>query len=147
VGAPDYFRDGPVDKVWGIGNVPLAFSPRVSDPTELAFVKHEKPDAPDLVACILQKEPARQLVNLKGIPIMILTSEAGFHATSDHCNSLFLKQAGADNDFIRLPDIGIHGNSHYLMLEKNSMEIAGVVAVWLGWRVTPAEAKEATTGR
>jgi pimeloyl-ACP methyl ester carboxylesterase len=147
VGAPDYFRDGPVDKVWGIGNVPLAFSPRVSDPSELAFVKQEKPDAPDLVSCFLQKEPARQLVNLKSIPIMILTSEAGFHATSDHCNSLFLKQAGVDNDFIRLPDIGIHGNSHYLMLEKNSMEIAGVVADWLGRRVTPAEAKEATTGR
>jgi pimeloyl-ACP methyl ester carboxylesterase len=147
VGAPEYFKDGPVDKVWGIGNVPLAFSPRVSDPTELAFVKQEKPDAPDLVACILQKEPARQLVNLKSIPIMILTSEAGFHATSDHCNSLFLKQAGVDNDFIRLPDIGIHGNSHYLMLEKNSMEIAGVVADWLARRVTPAEAKELTTGR
>ena len=78
---------------------------------------------------------------------MILTSEAGFHATSDHCNSLFLKQAGVDNDFKRLPDIGIHGNSHYLMLEKNSMEIAGVVADWLGRRVTPAEAKETTTGR
>ncbi|HMA75552.1 MAG TPA: alpha/beta hydrolase, partial [Xanthobacteraceae bacterium] len=147
VGAPDYFRDGPVDKVWGIGNVPLAFVPQVSDPSELAFLKQEKPDAPDLVSCILQREPARQLVNLKSIPIMILTSEAGFHATSDHCNSLFLKQAGVDNDFIRLPDIGIHGNSHYLMLEKNSMQIAGVVADWLGRRVTPAEAKEATTGR
>jgi hypothetical protein len=60
---------------------------------------------------------------------------------------LFLKQAGVDNDFIPLPDIGIHGNSHYLMLEKNSMQIAGVVADWLGRRVTPAEPKEATTGR
>jgi exonuclease III len=48
---------------------------------------------------------------------------------------------------VGLPDIGIHGNSHYLMLEKNSMEIAGVVADWLGRRVTPAEAKEATTQR
>src|SRR5215813_7902939 len=142
VGAPDYFRDGPVDKVWGIGNLPVAFAPQVSDPSELAFVKQEKPDAPDLVACILQKEPARQLVNLESIPILILTSEAGFHATSDHCNSLFLKQAGVDYDFIRLPDIGIHGNSHYLMLEKNSMQIAGVVADWLARRVTPAEAKE-----
>jgi hypothetical protein len=33
------------------------------------------------------------------------------------------------------------------MLEKNSMEIAGVVADWLGRRVTSAEAKEETTGR
>ena len=103
-------------------------------------MKQEKPDGADLVPCFLQKEPARQLVNLKGIPIMILTGEAGFHATSDHCNALFLKQAGVDSDFVRLPDIGIHGNSHYLMLEKNSVQIAGVVADWLGKRVTPAEA-------
>jgi pimeloyl-ACP methyl ester carboxylesterase len=147
VGAPDYFKDGPVNKAWGIGNIALAYTPQVSDPSELAFVQQDKPAAPDLVSCILQKEPARQLVNLKDIPILILTSEAGFHATSDHCNSLFLTQAGVDNDFIRLPDIGIHGNSHYLMLEKNSIEIAGVVANWLGKRMTPAEAKETTTGR
>jgi pimeloyl-ACP methyl ester carboxylesterase len=139
IGAPDYFRDGSANKAWGIGNIPLGYAPQVSDPSELAFVKQEKPDAPDLVPCFLQKEPARQLVNLKGIPIMILTGEAGFHATSDHCNARFLKQAGVDSDFVRLPDIGIHGNSHYLMLEKNSMQIAGVVADWLGKRVTPTE--------
>jgi hypothetical protein len=51
-----------------------------------------------------------------------------------------------DNDFIRLPDIGIHGNSHHLMLEKNSIKMAGVIADWLGKRVKPPEAKETTTG-
>jgi hypothetical protein len=61
-------------------------------------------------------------------------------------NSLFLEQAGVDNHFIWLPDIGIHGNSHYLMPKKNSMEIAALVADWLARRVTPAEAKAATTG-
>jgi pimeloyl-ACP methyl ester carboxylesterase len=146
VGAPDYFKDGRISKAWGIGNTPLHYVPGVFDASELAFVEQDRPDAPDLVRCFLQREPARQLVNLKGIPILILTSEAGFHATSDHCNSLFLKQAGVDNDFIRLPDIGIHGNSHYLMLEKNSLEIAGVVADWLWNKVAPSEAP-ATTRR
>src|SRR5262250_2390864 len=107
-GLPTILETGQSTRYGASGNVPLAFIPQVSDPSELTFLKQEKPDAPDLVSCILQKEPARQLVNLKSIPIMILTSEAGFHATSDHCNSLFLKQAGVDNDFIRLPDIGIH---------------------------------------
>jgi len=146
IGAPDYFKDGPVNKPWGLGNLPLAYSPPVSDPSELASAKQDEPDAPDLVACILQREPARRLPNLKGIPILILTSEAGFHATSDHCNARFLKQAGVDNDFIRLPDIGIRGNSHYVMLERNSIEIAGVIADWLGKRVTPVESIQ-TTGR
>ena len=43
-------------------------------------------------------------------------------------------------DFIKLADIGIHGNGHFLMLEKNNMEIAGVIADWLNKRVTPSEA-------
>jgi hypothetical protein len=43
-------------------------------------------------------------------------------------------------DFIRLADIGIRGNGHFLMLEKNNLEIAAVIADWLDKRVTPAEA-------
>jgi hypothetical protein len=33
--------------------------------------------------------------------------------------------------YIRLADIGIHGNSHVMMLEKNNKEVAGVIAAWL----------------
>ena len=144
IGAPDWFKDGALTKAWGIGNLPLGYVPNVSDPSEFTTVMQDQSDGPGLVRCILQKEPARQLVNLKGVPIMILVGEAGFHAVSDHCNSLFLKQAGVDNDFVRLPDIGIHGNSHYLMLEKNSDQIAGVVANWLRKRVTPLERRTAS---
>ena len=43
-------------------------------------------------------------------------------------------------DFIRLADIGIRGNGHFLMLEKNNLEIAAVIADWLDKRVTPGEA-------
>jgi hypothetical protein len=35
------------------------------------------------------------------------------------------------NDFVRLPDLGIHGNGHMMMLEKNNLEIAGVLENWL----------------
>ena len=42
-------------------------------------------------------------------------------------------------DFIRLADIGIRGNGHFLMLEKNNLEIAAVIADWLAKRVPPAE--------
>jgi hypothetical protein len=33
--------------------------------------------------------------------------------------------------FIRLADLGIRGNSHVMMLEKNNEEIAAVIAKWL----------------
>jgi pimeloyl-ACP methyl ester carboxylesterase len=144
IGAPDWFKDGAITKKWGIGNLPLGYSPQVNDSSEFDIVTEEKADGPGLARCLLQKEPARQLVNLQGIPIMILTGEAGFHATSDHCNAKFLKQAGVDNDFVHLPAIGIHGNSHYLMMEKNSDQIAGVVADWLQKRVTASEGKAAS---
>jgi len=59
----------------------------------------------------------------------------------DHCASLYLKQAGVDNEFIRLPDLGIHGNGHYMMFEKNSLQIAGVIADWLQKKVNVAKAQ------
>jgi len=33
--------------------------------------------------------------------------------------------------FIRLADVGIHGNSHVMMLEKNSRDIAVAIVKWL----------------
>jgi hypothetical protein len=43
----------------------------------------------------------------------------------------YLQQAGVKPTFIRLADLGIHGNSHVMMLEKNNREIAAVIAKWL----------------
>jgi len=34
-------------------------------------------------------------------------------------------------DWIRLQDIGIHGNGHFMFIEKNSNEVAGVVLNWI----------------
>jgi hypothetical protein len=48
-------------------------------------------------------------------------------------------QAAADSPPIRLADISIRGNGHFLMLEKNNLDIAAVIADWLDKRVTPNE--------
>jgi len=50
----------------------------------------------------------------------------------------YLAQAGVKSTFIRLPDVGIHGNGHMMMLEKNSDAIAKVMADWLD-RTLPGE--------
>jgi pimeloyl-ACP methyl ester carboxylesterase len=42
-----------------------------------------------------------------------------------------IKAAGGTVDWINLPDIGIKGNSHMLMQDKNSDEIAEVIRKWL----------------
>jgi hypothetical protein len=52
----------------------------------------------------------------------------------------FLEQAGVHVDFIKLADIGIRGNGHLMMLEKNSDQIAQVVAAWLDKALAKANA-------
>src|SRR5262249_38744167 len=83
----------------------------------------------------------RQLVNLRGIPQMMVTSEASFHAPWDHCNAAFLRQAGVAVDHIRLEQRGIHGNGHMMMLEKNNLQIAALIGAWLREHVSPVAAK------
>jgi hypothetical protein len=44
--------------------------------------------------------------------------------------------------FIKLAELGIHGNGHMMMLEKNSDDIAKVITDWLAKAVTPLEDKQ-----
>jgi pimeloyl-ACP methyl ester carboxylesterase len=85
-------------------------------------------------------------VNLENIPILVVTSEASYHAPYDHCTVRYLAQAGVKSTHVRLPDIGIHGNGHMMMLEKNSDAIAKVMADWLDHALTggPKKAKAAS---
>src|SRR5262245_61211430 len=62
VPAPEWFRDAVSStNVWGITAVPLAYSPAAAKGSDLAIVRQEKADAPDLVKCWMQKSPARLL--------------------------------------------------------------------------------------
>jgi len=131
-GAPEWFEDGPLSKPYGLTAPPLAYEPPVNDPKELRFVRQEKADASDLVRCWAQAEPARTLVNLRSIPVLVVQAEASYHAAYDHCTVAYLRQARvATVRYVRLADIGIKGNGHMLMLEKNNLDVAAVVEKWL----------------
>ena len=129
-GAPDYFSRGPLTKPWGITAVPLTYA-GVANASQLAFVEQDKADGPELLKCWKQKEPAHALTNLRNIPVVIISSEASYHAPYDHCTAQYLTQAGVKNTHIRLADRGIHGNGHMMMLEKNNLQIAAVIEEWL----------------
>jgi pimeloyl-ACP methyl ester carboxylesterase len=131
VGAPDFFRQGAPTRPWGLGAIPLGYVPAARAPIELQFEQQEKADAPDLVRCWMQKAPARQLPNLARTPIAIVHGEASFHAPFEHCTVRYLEQAGVKSTWIDLGKAGIHGNGHMMMLEKNSDEVARVIADWL----------------
>jgi pimeloyl-ACP methyl ester carboxylesterase len=126
-GAPQWFADAAKTKMSGLGEVPLSYDP----PGAPEFVREEQPDAPDLVRCWVQKGPARQLKNLKGIPVLVVMSEASYHASYDHCTAKYLRAAGVNTTFMKLADSNIRGNGHMMMLEKNNQQIAVAMMNWL----------------
>jgi multimeric flavodoxin WrbA len=42
-----------------------------------------------------------------------------------------MKKAGGKTELVVLPDLGIKGNSHMLMQDKNNGDIAEVIQKWL----------------
>lgn len=72
-----------------------------------------------------------QIPALKGIPVALLTGETSKFATFATSIVPFLRTAGARVDHLDLPALGIHGNGHGLIYERNSDEALGVVLRWL----------------
>ncbi|KAF9036107.1 hypothetical protein BDZ89DRAFT_473327 [Hymenopellis radicata] len=84
------------------------------------------------VTCFRQASPARQLMNLVDIPVLMITSESGYHTLYDDCTASYLEQAGLAVTHIYLADVGIRGNGHMMFMEANRMHIAeNVVQKWL----------------
>lgn len=122
-------------RAWGLADIPLTYDPPVHDPAELRPERESVADGKALTACWHQSSPARRLPNLAGIPIVVVTAEASYHAAYDHCTSKFLTEAGVAHTFTRLEHEGIRGNGHMMMLEKNSDTIAAYLNGWLNAHV------------
>src|SRR3984885_304525 len=117
--------------VWGLSNLPLHYDPPANDPSELQVELEAKSDGPGLVPCWLQKEPARKLVNLRDIPVLDVSGEASYHRVFDSCVPKWLNQAGVKTTYVKLEDVGLPGNAHEMMLEKNSDGIAAFFESWI----------------
>lgn len=109
---------------YGLTRAPLHFDPPLGDNESLAFELHSEVMDENQMTGYLQPQPARQLLHLQGIPIIIVVAEASYHAPYDHLTSAFLTQAGVDHELARLADHGLHGNGHMIMLEKNNHQVA-----------------------
>jgi pimeloyl-ACP methyl ester carboxylesterase len=102
----------------GVTDIQLTYDPPLANGTNLTteIVPSGGDPALEVHNCTLQTEPARQLVNLKNIPVLLTTGEASFHAVFDRCTVRFLRQAGVDVDWVPLQDVGIRGNGHFHFL-------------------------------
>ena len=98
---------------------------------------------PDKVKALVLVEPAgvgdpKLVDRLKTTPILTVygdfIKEDSRWPTMRGNGVKFLDQvraAGGRVDIVDLPDIGIRGNGHMMMLEKNNQEIAALMADWL----------------
>ena len=115
---------------WGVTTGPLEFDPPARAPEN--FQLEIRPGLRDgLTSCLVQVDPPLQLANLRGLPVLVVTAEASPASRIDHGTVDFLQQAGVAAEHMRLEEIGIRGNGHLMMLERNSDEIAGRLIAWL----------------
>jgi pimeloyl-ACP methyl ester carboxylesterase len=98
---------------------------------------------PDKIKGVVAVEPAGagnlgKAALLKSIPIMMMfgdyveeNSRWVAYKKIDLEYAAAVRAGGGSVDVINLPDIGIKGNSHMLMQDKNNAEIAEVIQKWL----------------
>ncbi|EEU43680.1 uncharacterized protein NECHADRAFT_45269 [Fusarium vanettenii 77-13-4] len=119
---------------YGLTDIPLNYSPSVSDPATDLVQEVQTSRGDDFVECVLQasKPAPRRLVNLQSKPILILTAESSYHMPYDYCTADFLRQAGCSKtQHLELGEVGIRGNGHMMFMEKNSDLIQAVLERWV----------------
>lgn len=122
------FKRNP-ERVYGLTDIPLTFSPPVSLASDLRPVTVFEAEN---YSSLQQSFPPRRLVHLSKIPVLVVTSEAGYHAVYDDFTVQFLEEAGVSVTHIRLERLGIRGNGHMFFMELNSDQIAAeVVEPWI----------------
>ncbi|KAF9477862.1 alpha/beta-hydrolase [Pholiota conissans] len=114
---------------YGVTEIPVEFTPPIESPSDLHPVTISSSAN---FTCMEQASPARKLTNLQRIPVLVVTSQSGYHAVYDSCTVNFLQQAGVSVKHVSLPDVGIFGNGHMMFMEKNNLQIvAEVLDTWL----------------
>ena len=98
---------------------------------------------PDKVRALVAVEPAAggdlaQAAVLKGVPILVVYGDniakdarwPTIRATGVGFVER-VRQAGGSVDVVDLPERGIRGNSHMMMMDRNNLEVAQVIEDWL----------------
>lgn len=106
---------------WGLTASPLAWEPTPRSPDELRTA------APG----------EHHLPAFKDLRILAVTAEASSFAAASAPAIKQLVASGASAELLHLPDVGVFGNGHGLIYERNSDEALRPVIDWLERRVEP----------
>ncbi len=120
---------------WGMSSIPVTYDPPVADPAEIKTTYVASPE-PGIAGYFLQAEPVHKLPNLKNTKVVFVTADSSFASPGNPGGVAFLKQAGVQAEEIRLGAIGIKGNGHMMMAEKNNREVLQPLVDWMNRNVT-----------
>jgi len=124
-----YTRTNP--NSWGLKTNKYDFDPPINSPAELKTHLEPSERPGDEVGCYMQDAPVHKLVHFQNMRILSVSAEGTYHRVYDSCIPKWLNQAGAKDDFVRLEDVGIHGNMHEMFLDKNSDDVIKFIDGWL----------------
>lgn len=126
---------GPFPLPWGLAASALTYDPPAPRPGDLDLIDIPATDEQPVLR--LQSDPPRRLPNLASLPIAIVTGEQSVAAAMDAGTTAFLRQAGCNRvDHLRLADLGIRGNGHLMMAERNNAQILDAVTTWLSSNIS-----------
>jgi pimeloyl-ACP methyl ester carboxylesterase len=115
---------------WGMSSIPVTYEPPVADPSEIKTNWVANPE-PGVAGYFLQTEPARRLPNLRNTRVLFVTADSSFASPGNPGGVAFLKQAGVQAEEMRLGTLGIKGNGHMMMVEKNSRQVLQPIIDWI----------------
>ena len=116
---------------YGMSTIPVTWDPPVKDIAEIKTRWVAEPEI-DGGGYFLQEEPARKLPNFRNTAVLTVTSAAGQASPGNPGAPAFLKQAGVQvAEELRLINVGLMGNSHMMMVEKNHREVLQPILDWL----------------
>jgi pimeloyl-ACP methyl ester carboxylesterase len=70
-------------------------------------------------------------LTLGDLPIAVVTAESSGHGAADRQTAEYLRRCGARVTEMRLAELGIRGNGHAMMLERNNDEIVTAITNWI----------------
>ncbi len=103
------------------------------------------------MACTTTMTP-QQLATMAKIPILVMFGDhlgdvqgrfgSIWTMNFDTCQKFVdqVKAAGGDAQLMHLPKLGIKGNSHMLMQDKNNLQLADLILTWIDQRVESKKA-------
>ena len=115
---------------WGMSSIPVTYEPPVADPAVIKTHWVASPE-PGVNGYFLQAEPVHKLPNLRNTKVVFVTADSSFASPGNPGGAAFLKQAGVPAEELRLGSLGIKGNGHMMMVEKNNRQVLQPIIDWM----------------